>query len=59
MLLPYSKVGLGHVEVGHDQRGPSLKALETYVWVQRTDPPLRKTVNIWTWICVYFCQHVF
>ena len=46
-LLPYNKGGPDHVEVGLGQREPQ-RALMTCVWLQRTDPPLRKMTRIWT-----------
>ena len=51
-LLPYNKGGLDHVEVGLGQKEPQRaepqRALKICVWLQRTDPPLRKMTHIWT-----------
>ena len=57
-LLPGNKGSLDHVEVGLEQRQPQ-RALKTCVWLQITDPPLRKRTHIWTSPYAYSCQHVF
>ena len=51
-LLPYNKGGLDHAEVGLGQRGSHKaepqRALKTCVWLQRTEPPLKRMTRIWT-----------